>query len=379
MSLALATLIYEWRRYMAAVMALALSGLLIMSFVGLFLGIAEAFTATINRSRADIMVMSPTSESLMGDGQGLPARIEPLIYLHPEVVDVKDMEGDGALWKSRPPAGEKQKHEFVQLFTVGTEPNAVTLPTDFTEAQRLALMEPYSVAIDQTSLERLGVKLGDAASLNGKTVYVRTILHNYPNMTQATVYVSRQTMRLLGMGSKGDRVGPLLVRLKHPERAVAVRDQLNAQAKGLYRAWTREELAKANQGAMLKDQIIGLILVFSVVIGAVIGTSITWQTLRGAIFANIKEFASLRALGVSMGSLRLIVMELSFWVGFVGLGATAVFVGLVSLLARLGNLPMTFPIPFSIAVGLLLMLVAVGSGVLSLGVLKQSQPADLLR
>ena len=39
MSLALATLIYEWRRYLAAVIALAFSGLLILAQVGMFTGI----------------------------------------------------------------------------------------------------------------------------------------------------------------------------------------------------------------------------------------------------------------------------------------------------------------------------------------------------
>ena len=379
MSLALATLIYEWRRYMAAIIALAFSGLLILAQVGLFVGIAQAFTATIDRSRADIMIMSPQSESMMGDGQGLPRRVQPLIYLNPQVVDVKDMDGDGALWKNLPKPGEKQMHTFVQLFSIGTQPGSVALPTDYSEVQRLALMEPYSVAIDDSTLGQLGVKLGDSATLNGKTVYVRAVVHNYPNMTQATVFVSRETMDLLGLGARGDRSGPLLVRIKDPLQGEKVRDQLNAQSHGLYRAWTRAELAKANQGAMLKQQIIGLLLVFSVVLGGFIGISITWQTLRGAIFANIKEFASLRALGVSVGSLRLIVMELSFWVGVVGLGATALFVSLVGFLAHLGGLPMTFPVPLTLGVAILLILIAIGSGILSLGVLKQSQPADLLR
>ena len=39
MSLALATLLYEWRRYMAAVVALAFSGLLVLAQVGMFVGI----------------------------------------------------------------------------------------------------------------------------------------------------------------------------------------------------------------------------------------------------------------------------------------------------------------------------------------------------
>ena len=57
MSLALATLIYEWRRYLAAVIALAFSGLFILCQVGMFTGMIQAATATINRSRADLMIM----------------------------------------------------------------------------------------------------------------------------------------------------------------------------------------------------------------------------------------------------------------------------------------------------------------------------------
>ena len=379
MSLALSTLIYEWRRYLAAIFALAFSGLLILSQVGLFAGIADAFTATIDRSRAEIMVMSPQSESLMGDGQGLPARVLPLVYLNPQVADVKPMDGDGALWRNHPALGQKLEHTFVQLFTVGTDSGAVDLPTDYSEATRVALMEPYAVAIDQTALAQLGVKLGDEATLNGKTVHVRAVLHNYPNVAQPTVFISHDTMRLLGLGDRGDHVGPLLVRIADPAKAVLVRDQLNAAAHGLYRAWTRAELSKANQTAVMSKNIVGVLMAFSVILGAGIGTGITWQTLRGAIFANIKEFASLRALGVSMGALRLVVLELSFWVGVVGLGGAALFVWGVSILAGAAGLPMTFPPAMVGATAVLLILIAVGSGFLSLGVLKQSQPADLLR
>jgi putative ABC transport system permease protein len=70
---------------------------------------------------------------------------------------------------------------------------------------------------------------------------------------------------------------------------------------------------------------------------------ITWQTLRGAIMANIKEFASLRALGVSMGDLRNIVMELSFWVGIAGVLAAGLLTWLVSTCWPTGGVPMSFP------------------------------------
>ena len=361
MSLALATLLYEWRRYTAAVVALAFSGLLILAQVGMFTGIVQGATATIDRSRADIMILPKKMESLINSGGGsLPSRLEPQIYMNPEVVEVASMDNDGGRWINHPKDGKKAVTTFININMVDTRPGAVNLPTDFDETIRSALLEPYSVVIDETQLKRLGVKLGDDASLNGRTVHVRGVLHGYPDVNNASVTMSRDTMRLMGMLTKNGKTGPLMVRIKDPARAEAVRDQLNKTSAGAYRAWTRGELAEANQGALLQEQI-------------------TSQTLRGAILSSIKEFASLRALGVSMGSLRMIVMELSVWVGIVGLMATALFTFGVYLLATNGGLPMGFPIPWVVGVSILLLVISIVSGVFALGILKKSQPADLLR
>lgn len=380
MSLALATLIYEWRRYLAAVIALAFSGLLILAQVGMFTGIVQAATATIDRSRAELMVLPAKSESLINSGSNsLPRRLLPQMYLHPEVVSVAALDGAGGRWMNTPEEGEKQVTQFVQVDVVDTVPGAVTLPVDYPEEVRIALLEPYAAVIDRSSQARMGVTLNDKATINGKTVTIRAFLDGYPSINQPSVVVSRDTLRLLGMADDGEKVGPLMVQIKDAARAEIVRDQLNAAADGRYRAWTREELAKANEGALMKEQIIGIMLGFSVFLGFLIGVGITSQTLRGAILANIKEFASLRALGVSMGALRLIVLELSFWVGIVGLATTAVFTFLVSLLAKGAGMPMGFPIGWVTGVAVLLLLISLASGLMSLGVLKKSQPADLLR
>src|SRR5206468_9964285 len=97
MSLALATLLYEWKRYSAAMVALAFSALLILAQVGMFTGIVIAATATSDRSPADLMILPPKNESLINSGpDSLPGRIQPLIYLNPEVVEVESLEGNGA-------------------------------------------------------------------------------------------------------------------------------------------------------------------------------------------------------------------------------------------------------------------------------------------
>jgi putative ABC transport system permease protein len=316
MSLALATLIYEWRRYLAAVIALAFSGMMVLAFSGLFAGIIHSVFATTERSRADLFIMPVNTPSMTNSNPSLPTRVQPMIYLDPEVVDVKSIMGDGAQWVNVARPGQKQVERFVQFIGVDPSPGALTLPTDYTEAQRIALTEPGAVAVDASVLPQLGVKLNDQASVNGKTVFVRAILHNYQNADGINVIASRDTMRMLGLTDQdGSRTGPLMVRIQDPKRAAIVRDHLNALSHGLYRAWTRDQFNRANEAAVMSEQIVGLLLVFSVFLAVLIGIGVTSQTLRGAILSNIREFASLRALGISMGSLRLIVMEMSFWAG----------------------------------------------------------------
>jgi putative ABC transport system permease protein len=389
MSLALSTLIYEWRRYMAAVVALAFSGLLVLAFAGMFMGMGKSFTATIDRSGADILILAPGATQLFGGPSGLPRRMIPVIYQHPEVevVDYVDLsqgrfQSLTQAQQNRPGQGAQaggERMEFVMVTSVVTQEGNPTIPVDYSPELIEALRQPDAVVLDETALPRLGVQLGDQAIYNGHTVRVVGVTRGYANFMQPGMVMSRDTLRRFGETYNGPRVGPLMVRLRDPSRAELVVAQLNATANGQYRAWTRAELSKANEASMFEEGIIVVMLGFSVFLGGLIGIAITWQTLRGAILANIKEFASLRALGVGMGSLRRIIVELSFWVGVVGIGASFLLTWLISLLAGAFGLPMAFPLPMCIAVASLLMVIAILSGFLSLGMLKQSQPADLLR
>jgi putative ABC transport system permease protein len=391
MSLALSTLLYEWRRYMAAVMALALSGLLVLAMTGVFIGIGKGFTAQIERSRADIIVMQPGAKNIGGGPSGVPRRFIPLIYRHTDVTEVRPLAGGWGQFQSvkdydptmsqaeRARAGAPRQ-QGVQVRIIDTAPEAVTIPVDYSDELVEALRQPYAIAVDETTLRTLGVKLGDKALFNGTTVTVAAVTRGYPNMMQPIIVMSRDTLRMLGQtNDSSPQVGPLMVKLKDPARAETVAIQLNAMGNGTYKAWTRQQLADANANAMFEEGILVIIIGGCVVLGTIIGVAITWQTLRGAIMANIKEFASLRALGVGMGSLRRIVMELSFWVGCVGVVAAIVLTWLVQMLALANAVIIALPPVLLLIVGGGLIVIAMLSGLLSLGILKNSQPADLLR
>jgi len=380
MSLALATLLHEWRRYLAAVLALAFSGVLILSQVGLVTGILTAYTATIDRSPADIVIMPPKAQSLMGTTVAeVPSRIRPRMYLHPEVAAVDTWEVNIADWTNIPQAGGQQVRTYARVAMVDPTPGSVTLPTDFPEAARRALATPMAVVVDASALKKLGVAVGDPVILRGQTLQVAATVTGYANIEIPTAFVSRDTLIRLRMLTSGDRSGLLLLKLKHPERAAEVRDFLNAQANGEYRAWLPKDLSRANGAEFMQEQVVGILLGFSLVLALLIGIGITSQTLRGAVASNIREFASLRALGVSMGALRGVVVELAFWVGIAGLLVTALLMGCVLVAARLNNIAMSLPLAYVGEVAVLLMAIALVSGFLSLGALSRSQPAELLR
>jgi putative ABC transport system permease protein len=381
MSLALATLIYEWRRYMAAVVALAFSGMMVLVMLGLFTGIIHSDFATTERSRADIFILPAKAASMVNSNASLPARVQPQIFLNPHVTEVRSLEETFGEWVNASGPGGHQVQKFVSVWGVDPLPNAVTLPVDYTEAQRIALMEPGAIAVDASTLPALGVKLNDQASVNGHAVRVRAILHNYQSIEQPTIVASRDTVRRLRRagGSGGTDTGPLMVRIDDPERADQVRAELNASAHGAYKAWTAKEFNRANENAVMSQQIIGVLLVFLTIMAALIGVGITSQTLRGAILSNIREFASLRALGISMRSLRWIVMELSFWAGIAGVGVALFLTWLSTLAAASAGLPLVIRLQPAMMVAGMLMVIAVMSGALAMGVLKHSQPADLLR
>ena len=173
--------------------------------------------------------------------------------------------------------------------------------------------------------------------------------------------------------------GPLMVRIDDPGRATQVRDQLNGAAHGAYRAWTRAEFNRANESAVMSQQIVGVLMMFLTFMSILIGVGITSQTLRGAILSNIREFASLRALGISMASLRWIVVEMSIWAGFAGIAVALAITFLASLAAGAAGLPLVIRPQPVLLTGLMLMVIATVSGAMAMGVLKHSQPADLLR
>ena len=100
-----------------------------MAFSGMFAGIIHSEFATWERSRADLIILPANVKSLVNSNSSLPARVKPLIYLNPEVVDVESIAENGAMWINVAKPGQKQVQTFVQVFGVQPYPGSGHLAT----------------------------------------------------------------------------------------------------------------------------------------------------------------------------------------------------------------------------------------------------------
>ncbi|WP_294332967.1 ABC transporter permease [uncultured Sphingomonas sp.] len=383
MTLALKMITHEWRRYSAAILSIAFCCALILSFTGLFSGVAQSYSGLTNATPADLIILDGAAKSWFDAGD-IPRRLIPEIETTPGVAEIADLPVKGADWANVSDDGIESGGSRAAVLVVASDigRDALTMPTSLDDRSVAALQLPLTVAIDRTSFRKLKARLGGKAAINGHVVTVAGIAEGFPNASgRAMVFTSRRSAEELGLVNASDlHVGALLVRLKPGADPAVVRNAIEARTKGAVRVWQKDELARANQVDLFANGgILGIVLIFLISFGAIVGSVIAWQTLKGAIAARLAEFGALLALGVPMRALRLVVVELSLWLVAFGYIIAALIFVIVSLVAKRIGLPMAYPEwPFLIILAVSI-LIAVIAGAMSIQLLKRTDPAELLR
>ena len=373
-SLARQTLVHEWKRFAAAILTLAFSGLLILVQVGLLLGQLDAFTLPVTRARADLWVTAANIRS-WDQSTIVPARSEGLFWSHPAIRDVREMAIGYADWKTG--NGTRQS---VMVVGVPLQPGALA-GFQGVPAETLAILShPDSVVVDAADRDKLGAEVGGTAEIAGKRVTVGGIVHGFRSNLMPLVFASPASLRQIAMD--GGTGGPPYFLLKLDPRfdVATVRDQLEAaDTADSYAIATPDELTWMSARFWLEESGAGTSFGFSMLLALLVGVGVTGQTLRGAVIASLKEYATLRALGVRVGQLRAIVLEQSLWVALAGNVAMFAIAAALCGVAWFLDIPLVMSLWLCAVTSLFVTAIACVSGLLSLSVLYRSEPADLLR
>jgi len=373
-SLARQSLIHEWKRFAAAVLTLAFSGLLILVQVGLLLGQLEAFTLPVTRSRADLWVTAANIGS-WDQSTIVAARSEGAFWVHPAIRDVQEMGLGSGDWRT----GDGRR-QYVMVVGVSVRPDSLSNLHGFGPDTLGLLASPDTVVIDRTDADKLGARIGETAEIAGKRVIVGGFVQGFRSNQMPLVFASQATLRRLNQETSDNGPPYFLLNVDPRFDVEAVRRDLQAAGgQQAYAVATAGDLIQQSAWFWLAEAGAGTSFGFSMLLALLVGVGVTSQTLRGAIMASLREYAALRALGVRIGQLRAIVLEQSLWVALAGIVAMFAAAALIIGLAWLVGVPIVLPWWINLSTALFVAAIAGGSGMLSLAVLYRSEPADLLR
>ncbi len=374
-ALARKTLIYEWRRFLPAMLAVGFAGLLQLLQIALVLGIFGSTSLYITGSSADIWVGYPGTQSV-GQGRAIDADVESRILMDPAVLRVEPylwVDGD---WRGPGETGG------VSVFVSGIDPSAdgLMFSKALSPQLRARLAEPGAIVVDRSALDELGVGLGHDATINGQQVHVVGISSGLRALGGINVLCSLDTARQLDNDPTDDGPTYLVATLRDPRQAAAVALRLRGgQAFGPYTAWSADDFARRSVLYWLFDTGAGAGVLFLAGIVFFVGAAITSQTLIAAVNGSVREYATLNALGVGVAALRRVVLEQAFWVGALGLLGASVLGIVLLLLARSQDVPVVLNWPAALACIVLVMGLAAVSGLAAMRSLRRADPATLLR
>jgi len=374
MGLARKTLIYEWRRFLPAALAVAFAGVLVLVQAALVLGIFSGASVYVTASDGDLWIGYPGTQSV-DLGRPIPSSAELHARMDPAVNRVEALrwvEGD---WRGPLERGGVS----VYVSGIDTRADGMVFARVLTPAQREALREPGALIVDPADLDKLGAIVGTQAEINGHHVRIVGAAAGLRALGGVNVLASLETARRLDPVGAED-ASYFILRLRDPKDADAVAARLQPGGNTpRYEVWRSDEFAARAVRFWLFDTGAGLGFLFGALVVGIVGAVITSQTLIGAVAGNRREYATLRALGVGFADLRRIVLEQALWVGGGGL-AIAVIVGTALLaVASWADVPVAIDLRGAVLVGLLVQGVALGSGLAAMRSLRHADPIELLR
>jgi len=244
------------------------------------------------------------------------------------------------------------------------------------------LSEPGAVVVDESDLERLGVKgVGDVAEIaapgGARAARIVGLTHGLRSLAGPYVFCSQATARE-HLSVLSDQTTYILAKCRNPADGPKVVQRLQTEYKDSS-TFTSDEFSYRSRMHWLTKTKAGIALGYAAALGLLVGAVVTYQTLSAATKASLREYAVLQALGIPRWRMALAVLSQSFWVGLIGVGLSlpAVF-GLALLADRLG-LHIDLPWWLLLTAAGVTMVMALLSGLLALRALRGVDPAMLLR
>ncbi len=310
--LASRNLFHDRLRFIATIVGIVFSIVLVTVQMGLYVGFGRMVTTMIDHTSADLWIM-PLGTKSFEDPSLLDGRQRFRAMAVNGVAEAAPLVIGFAQW--RLPGGGT-----TPVFIVGSELRGLGLrPWDLVAGRIDDLSIPGAVAIDQSYFARLGSSgMGASAEIRDQKVEVAAVTKGIRSFT-TTPYVFTGLDRARAYtGISSEKASYLLVRVS-PDAAIdSVRRELKENLSNL-EVLTTAEFRDRSRSFWLFGTGAGAALFAGALLGIIVGTVIVAQTLYSSTKDHLDEFATLRAIGSSGAYIYTVII----WQGAIVVKATA--------------------------------------------------------
>jgi putative ABC transport system permease protein len=290
LTLASRNLFHDVLRFVATMVGIVFSVVLVMIQMGLFLGFGHMVTTMIDHASIDLWIV-PKGAKCFEDPSLLDLKLRNKVATLDGVATVVPLVIGFSDWR-------QDSGEMTPVFIVGADlRDRVLEPWNLIDGNVQALSQSYSVAVDRSYFDRLGVTgVGSTAGIRGKKVKVVALTDGIRSFTTTPyIFVDSKNARTL-TGTPGDRANDLLVRLNPNADRDKVVQAIRGQV-GNAEVLTTAEFRSRSRSFWLFGTGAGAALFAGALLGVIVGTVIVAQTLYSSTKDHLSEFATLRAMG----------------------------------------------------------------------------------
>lgn len=371
MTLATRNLLHDRLRFVATLIGIVFSVVLVMIQMGLYFGFGHMVTTMIDHANADLWVL-PKGAKSFEDPSLLEVKLRDKVASVNGVASVVPLVIGFSDWRI-------ESGEVTPVFIVGVDLKADALrPWNVVEGDVRALSQWGTVAVDRTYFGRLGIKkLGDTAEIRGHKVKVAALTDGIRSFTTTPyVFVDQKEARFY-TGTFPSKASDLIIRLKpDADRAKVIQD-IRDRIGGDTEVLTTNEFRNRSRSFWLFGTGAGAALFAGAILGVIVGTVIVAQTLYSSTKDHLSEFATLRAMGSSNNYIYSVIIYqalLNAVIGFIIAGAIGYVVVRVT---ERSALPIVITPWLVAALFLLTIVMCVASGIVAIVRVVRIDPASV--
>ncbi|MBV8631570.1 MAG: ABC transporter permease [Silvibacterium sp.] len=369
--LAYRNLFHDRLRFIATIVGIIFSIVLVTVQMGLYVGFRRMVTTMIDHSPADLWIMPAGTKcfedpSLLDDRQRFRAlAVDGVAEAAPVVIGY-------AQW--RLPGGTT-----TPVFIVGSELQGFGLrPWSLVGGRVDDLSVPGAVAIDQYYFERLGVsEIGASAEIRDQKVQLMAVTKGIRAFTTTPYVFANVDRARLYTGMLPNKASYFLVRVSPGSEVGKVGRQLQESLPDV-EVLTAAGFRSRSRNFWLFGTGAGAALFAGALLGFIVGTVIVAQTLYSSTKDHLNEFATLRAIGSSGAYIYMVIIWQALLSAIIGFCGAA---GISSMVVRITAdtaLPIVVPPAMLFALFLLTVVMCVASAIAAIVQVMRIDPATVL-